>query len=286
MNDLSNNSRINNDNSFAPSQRQSTGGFDIEKNQAPVSIDDLEEELRQIGDNKKQKESNLINLKTSKQQRKILANNPKQQQIKSKFKYLTETIRKKNMFTKSSQLLYLTREDNDQFGEPKGLNICLRVPFHPFLLSSNWIITGALFCQCLMQTVCFGLIDEIKVDAVYDATVCLGFNCLFLFLSIMQINLFVCCNGTCGDNTEEFDEKRYKLDLEEYYQKGQKQMAREYEEDQNQFKFNTLMRYVLYRKMMFVYFVIQILNVPFVLGVVMTLFHAKYDMQLEDIDDT
>ena len=84
-----------------------------------------------------------------------------------------------------------------------------------------------------MQGVCFGLMDEIKLEVVYDATVCLGFNCFFLFLTIMQINLFVCCNAPCGDNTEEFDEKKYKLYLEEYYQNGQKQMAREFEEDQN-----------------------------------------------------
>ena len=61
--------------------------------------------------------------------------------------------------------------------------------------------------------------------------------------------------------------------------------AKEFEEDQNQYKFNTLMRYVLYRKLSFWYFCIQILNIPFMLGVVMTLFHAKYDMKLEDINN-
>ena len=109
------------------------------------------------------------------------------------------------MFTKESQLLFLTREDYDQFGEHKGLNRCLRVPFHPVCLSSNWILLVALFFQLMMQAVCFGLIENYEIEAVYNAILALGIDCLCLVFAMLQINVFVMCDGVWGQT--KFDEK-------------------------------------------------------------------------------
>ena len=110
------------------------------------------------------------------------------------------------MYTKESQLLFLTRTDKDHLDQPKGLNFCLRIPFRPWCLQSNWLVSFALCLQCLMQSVCFGLIDEIEAEVVYLSSLALGVNCFFLFMAVLFINMAVCCNHPCGENEKPFSE--------------------------------------------------------------------------------
>lgn len=71
--------------------------------------------------------------------------------------------------------------------------------------------------------------------------------------------------------------------MAEFYKKGEKIKVKQSESDLKIQKFNTILRYVLYRKLTLWYFALQMINIPFMLGVVMTLLDAKHDLKLEDI---
>jgi hypothetical protein len=63
----------------------------------------------------------------------------------------------------------------------------------------------------MMQAVCFGLIESFEIEEIQNAIFALGFNCLFLVIMILQINMLVMCVGLCGES--KFDEKEFKHNL-------------------------------------------------------------------------
>ena len=63
----------------------------------------------------------------------------------------------------------------------------------------------------MMQAVCFGLIESFEIEEIENAIFALGFNCLFLVILILKVNLIVMCVGLCGES--KFDEIEFKNNL-------------------------------------------------------------------------